>query len=168
MNKRLLIMRHAKSSWATEGLADFDRPLNPRGKRDAPRMARWIAQQGNQPELIACSTAARAMETAKLFIENCDGMRPEQCVEVDDFYHAMPHVYLDYLAKIDDQDLNCIMVLGHNPGLAHLVYQLSGRPETMPTAAIAVLDFQMERWSEIEDAPRLKSIHVARPKEMDQ
>ena len=94
--KQLLIMRHAKSSWADRSMRDFDRPLNGRGKRAAPRMASWLEENGAVPELIISSAANRAQSTAKLLTEN---FQEEVRVEiVEEFYLASPIVYLEMLA----------------------------------------------------------------------
>ncbi len=71
MTKQLLLMRHAKSSWANGGLTDFERPLNKRGLRVAPQVAQFVKQQGLVPDLVVSSTAMRAKTTAQIFVENC-------------------------------------------------------------------------------------------------
>lgn len=166
MTKRLLIMRHAKSSWELGYSSDHQRPLNARGKRDAPRMAQYLIQQDSVPEFIFCSTATRAADTAELLIENFQSFDAENCLFCDDLYHASPRSYLDRLISLDDRPLDRAMVVGHNPGLEQLVHLLSGRAEAMPTAAIACFEFDIDRWDEIFEGQR-KLVAVWRPKELD-
>ncbi len=166
MTKTLLIMRHAKSSWAEAGVRDFDRPLNERGLRDAPRMGQLARRRGYVPDLIFSSTAKRAATTAELFIELCAGVTEAQHNRLDDLYHASPVVYLDVLAGIEDPDVNIAMVIGHNPGLEALVHQISGQYQLMPTAAIAVMQWQINDWKDILDFTAAKLIHLWRPKEV--
>jgi phosphohistidine phosphatase len=166
MTKTLLIMRHAKSSWAEAGVRNFDRPLNERGLRDALRMGQFASDQGRVPDLIFSSTARRAATTAGLFIENCAGVSEMQLNRLDVLYHASPSVYLEVFARIENPEVTTAMIIGHNPGLESLVYQISGRLEPMPTAAIAVLTWEIDEWREILDFPAAKLINVWRPKEV--
>ena len=107
--KTLLILRHAKSSWRDESLVDHDRPLNERGKRDAPRMGRLMRAQDLEPDAVICSTAKRARKTADKAIK-ASGY--ETCVELrDELYHAPPNVYIDVLRGQVDQR-QCVMVVG--------------------------------------------------------
>ena len=84
--KTLLLMRHAKSSWDDPDVADHDRPLNKRGKKDAPRMGQWLAEQGLTPEVIVTSTAKRARKTAELVAESCGCQR--EPIVLPELYHA--------------------------------------------------------------------------------
>lgn len=166
MTKRLLIMRHAKSSWELGYNSDHQRPLNERGKRDAPRMAQFLVQQNCIPELIFCSTARRAVETAQLLIKGLGQFDSENWLLCDDLYHAPPRCYLDRLASLNNRPLDCVMVVGHNPGLEQLVAQLSGRFEAMPTAAIAHFEFDIDHWDDIIGEPG-RIVDFWRPKEID-
>ena len=166
--KQLLIMRHAKSSWSDGSATDHQRTLNQRGLRDAPRMGEFIAAQGLTPDWIAASTATRAQTTAELLAEHCGDSRQPEIDLVDDFYHAAPDVYLDYLAKLaprGNPEFKTVMVVGHNPGLEKLVYRLAGRYETMPTAAIAQFQFELNNWGDIRKSESVL-INVWRPKEI--
>lgn len=166
MSKQLLIMRHAKSSWADPGMTDHQRPLNQRGQRAAPQMANWLAEHDCVPDLILSSTAVRAVQTAKLVVSHCAGLHAEQIHYVDAFYHAPPKVYLENLAEIVEPNIQTVMVVGHNPGLEELVLKLSGEFEAMPTAAIAQLVFEIENWSEVLLRSEVKLLEVVRPKEL--
>jgi phosphohistidine phosphatase len=166
MTKQLLIMRHAKSSWAESGISDFDRPLNNRGLRNAPAMGQFVCDQGYVPEAVFSSTAKRASTTADLFIEYCDGVSESQLQKLDAFYHAAPDIYLETLVRIQDTEVKTAMVIGHNPGLEALVYQLGGRFEPIPTAAIAVIVWEIDDWADILDFSVATLQAVWRPKEV--
>ena len=145
--KTLLILRHAKSSWKDASLADHDRPLNKRGKRDAPRMGKLLREQNLVPDRIISSTAKRARNTATAVAKAC---HCEDRVELtQEFYHAGPGAYLDVLQNVPD-DNQRVMVVGHNPGMEGLVAHLTGRMETMPTAALARVALSIEKWTELD------------------
>lgn len=152
MTKQLLVMRHAKSSWNDANLSDFQRPLNDRGLRDAPLMAEFVSHHNCVPELIASSTAVRARQTAELFVRHLQASVPVKLVLVDDFYHAPPRTYLQYLAELTDASPDSVMVVGHNPGLEELVSRLSGTSVHFSTAAIASFTLEIEHWNEISPA----------------
>jgi phosphohistidine phosphatase len=163
----LLLMRHAKSSWDDSQLSDHDRPLNARGLRSAPRMGRLLREQGLVPQLIVTSTARRAMDTAHAIVTavGYDGR-----IEVTRrLYLAEPEVYLEVLSELEPRH-GRVLVIGHNPGIAQLVEQLTGVAEEMPTAAIAQVELDVADVSEIavrspEPTGRLRA--VFRPKELD-
>ena len=99
--KQLLLMRHAKSSWSEGGMPDFERPLNKRGKRVAPKMARFLADQQCTPALIISSPAARAAATAKFLSESIDGTEPIPTRYEPRFYHAPAREYRNAIATAD-------------------------------------------------------------------
>ena len=144
--KKLLILRHAKSSWKEPSLSDFQRPLNKRGTEAAPRMGEWIAQNNLVPDTILCSTAVRAQETMALAIEG--GHLDSACISTEELYLAPPQAYLENLAQLSEAQ-NSAMVIGHNPGIEELVYQLCGEYRVMPTCALAVIDLQIAQWDEL-------------------
>ena len=144
--KTLLILRHAKSSWNNLDLADYDRPLNKRGKQDAPRMGEFLRQQSLIPDLIISSPAKRAKKTAKLFAKAV-GYKGGISLETT-FYHARPETYIMILQNIS-YDYKRVMVIGHNPGLEALVAILTGCMEPMPTTAIAHVSLPIDRWNQL-------------------
>ena len=157
----LLIIRHAKSSWANDALSDYDRPLNGRGQRDAPRMGRWLVQQSLVPDLIVSSTAKRAWETTQL-ISSASGCTT---IEWDDnLYHASAGTCVE---RLNEVPTNCkrVAVIAHNPGLEHLVGLLSGEMEFMPTAATAHLLVDVA-WPKLCLDTRCPLEQVWRPKEL--
>ena len=165
MTKELLVMRHAKSSWKEDSLPDHERPLNKRGRNDAPLMAGLLVEQDLQPDLILSSSAVRARDTAELVARSLN--HPEPGVEiVDDFYLATPDVYVEFLQRLSD-DFFRPMVVGHNPGLEQLVNGLSNSWQTMPTAAVAHFVLEIVSWSDLDaDSTPARLCHVFRPKEL--
>jgi phosphohistidine phosphatase len=147
--KTLLVLRHAKSSWDHAELTDHDRPLNRRGNRAAPRMGRLLVEQGLVPDLILSSTAERARTTAELVADEC--APPPPIDYLPSLYGADPLTYLEAAGDAGD-DLERVMVVGHNPGIESLVSLLTGSYERMPTAALACIELQIESWENAVDA----------------
>jgi phosphohistidine phosphatase len=159
----LLALRHAKSSWSDPSLADHDRPLKKRGKRDAPRMGRLAAEKGLLPDTILSSSARRAVDTARRFADAAgyDG----DVVVTEALYHAEPEDYLEALRAVGDP-AHTVMVVGHNPGLEMLVEDVTGTWERMPTAALAHVDLPIDTWSELGGSVRGTMVALWRPKEI--
>jgi phosphohistidine phosphatase len=143
--KSLLLLRHAKSSWAEPGISDFDRPLNERGKRTAPRVGEILVERGLRPDLVLSSPAKRARKTARKVLEASGLDVPLQLV--DALYLAPPPTYSAELQSLSDL-VHQVLVVGHNPGLEELLGALTGRPQHMPTAALANVELPIESWSE--------------------
>jgi len=161
--KTLLILRHAKSSWSDPALADHDRPLNKRGKKDAPRIGALLRREDLVPELIISSTARRARATAEIVAEHsgCEGqIRLER-----DLYASGPEAYLQVLAALPDE-YRRVMVVGHNPGLEELLEALTGDYERLPTAALAQVRLPIKRWRELAEETSGELVHVWIPKEL--
>ncbi|MBK7579798.1 MAG: histidine phosphatase family protein [Myxococcales bacterium] len=161
--KTLLLMRHAKSSWAEDGVADHDRPLNARGEKNAGEMAALLGAEGLQPGLILSSTAERARATALAVAEGF-GWKPELRL-LHALYLAEPDRILSEIACVAP-DVGCLLVVGHNPGMEELVSDLSLMRQAMPTAAIARFAFGVDAWSEAA-SERGELVHVWRPRELD-
>lgn len=165
-NKQLLIMRHAKSSWTETGKTDFERKLNKRGRRVAPLMADFLAEQGLLPDRIISSSAKRACLTTELFAERA-GIDSAKIDLVKYLYLAPAEEYLELLERFDEPAVDRLMVVGHNPGLEELVYRLGNLHESMPTAAIAVVDLGSDQWIDIRPPFRdARVTAVLRPKEL--
>ena len=145
--KRLLIMRHAKSSWADTGIDDWMRPLNDRGRRDAPRAGEWLRERGLTPDLIVTSDAVRARATAEAVAQAC-GYGGE-AIKEPSLYHATPENVIEVVARASDT-ARSLLIVGHNPGFEDLVSRLSGESHTMPTAALFVFDVPIKSWSEMD------------------
>jgi phosphohistidine phosphatase len=161
--KTLLILRHAKSSWGNARLSDHDRPLNERGKADAPRMGKLLRQENLVPDLIISSSAERALATAEAVALAC-GYEAE--IEVTrQLYHAYPDAYRQVLQRHGGQH-KCVMVVGHNPGMEEFVEALTGHSEIMSTAALAQVQLNIASWGELTEETPGKLVNLWRPKEL--
>lgn len=157
-------MRHAKSDWSDSSLSDFDRPLNKRGKKTAPFMGQVISERNKTPDLIISSPANRAKTTAKTVAENCDYKGEIQFER--DFYFGYVDEIIEIVKKAD-QKHDVIMVVGHNPTLESLVSVLTddNTYESMPTAALASINFNIDDWSKLrKDSGKLEWLLI--PKEL--
>ncbi|GEM_PF-24876 len=161
--KTLLVMRHAKSSWEDADISDHDRPLNKRGKKDAPMMGKLLKKQGILPDLIISSTAKRARDTVELFSEEC-GYHADVIWD-ESLYAAEPVAYIDALRHAPDE-AGTVMVVGHNPGLEELVAMLTDEWARLPTAAMVEVSLDIPAWSELGYEPVGKLLNVWRPKEL--
>ena len=144
--KRLMILRHAKSSWADTSLDDWQRPLNDRGHRDAPRVGEWLRQQSLVPDLIVSSDAVRARTTAETAARAAGYSR--DIVLEPSLYGASTSEILGVVNELPEQTRSAMLV-GHNPGLESVVRALTGEYCDMPTAALFVLDLDVDRWSDV-------------------
>lgn len=148
--KILVLVRHAKSSWEHSGLADYQRPLNLRGERDAPRMGQRLVKRNINLELIISSTAVRALTTAQTIAKKLN-YALENIILDESIYGADPRELIDMLRVVDNR-YNCIMLVGHNPGITELVYQLSGEDlGNVPTCGIATLSFDIQEWGGVKE-----------------
>jgi phosphohistidine phosphatase len=137
MLTHLLLMRHAKSSWADPDMRDHDRPLNDRGQRAATAVGQALTARGYAPELIWASDSKRTRETAMRLIRAIPGA---QTIEYfSDFYHASPQMVLNTAYQQGEPGVDRLMWLGHNPGWAELHAQFTGRHDDYPTGACTVL-----------------------------
>jgi phosphohistidine phosphatase len=161
--KTLLILRHAKSSWDNSRLADHDRPLNSRGKEDAPRIGRLLEREGLVPDLIISSSAERALRTAELAAISA-GYEAEIQV-TRQYYHAGPEDYIEVLNEVADSH-HRVMIVGHNPGMEELVEQLAGHYQKMPTAAMAQIELPINGWGELDEETNGRLMNLWRPKEL--
>ena len=146
--KRLLVLRHAKSSWSDATLDDWQRPLNDRGRRDAPRVGAWLRDRSLVPDLIVTSDAVRARETAAA-VATAAGYTREIVVEPS-LYHATPADAIAVLKSIGNQTARTVLIVGHNPGLENLVSRLSGEHHHLVTATVVELAVPIDRWSELD------------------
>jgi phosphohistidine phosphatase len=145
--KTLLLMRHAKSSWKDTELKDFDRPLTKKGKKCVLKMGRLIADEELVPDRIFCSPAVRALQTSEGFVE-ASGFKG-QVEYTDGYYMAEPNAYVEPLKTLPD-DVQRVMLIGHNPGLEALLQMLTARVESLSTGAIAYLVLPIKHWEELD------------------
>ncbi len=161
--KTVLILRHAKSSWREAGLADHERPLNKRGKRDAPRMGRLLREEDLVPDLIISSSAVRARKTAQLVIE-ASGYDGELRL-ARELYAAEPEAYLEVL-QILPETVTSVMVVGHNPGLEELLELLSGDWQRLPTAALAQVALELDAWQDLSEETQGNLVNLWLPRQL--
>jgi len=142
--KSLILLRHAKSSWSEEGQDDYERPLNARGKRDAPSAGQILAREG-LPDFIVSSSARRANATARRVIQ-ASGYRADLLL-TPRLYLAPPSAYFALMQSLCWEPPSLLMV-GHNPGIEELVRILTGKPVPMPTAALVRLELPILAWKD--------------------
>ncbi|MDQ2095732.1 SixA phosphatase family protein [Rhodalgimonas zhirmunskyi] len=152
MTLRLILMRHAKSSWDNPLQSDHDRPLNPRGQASARALGDWLAGKGLIPDLVLCSTATRTRETLAL-LNLPKGIETRF---LQHLYHAPARRMLDLLRREagGDAPAPCVLMVAHNPGCAEFAEHLVSRPPAhprfpdYPTAATLVADLPAQTWDE--------------------
>lgn len=152
MKRTLVLIRHAKSSWSNPGEADFERPLNDRGERDAPRMGARLKELKIKPDLIVCSPAKRAKQTAKRIADAVDYQK-EKILYEESLYHATPEVMEEVIRAVG-QEHGTVYLVGHNPGLTELANRLTDtfRTDNMPTCAVVGVQMEAETWSEYQNS----------------
>ena len=146
MTRRLILMRHAKSSWNHPGMMDHDRPLNDRGRRSAKAMGKWLRDIGATPDQILSSTAERTRETC-----DCLGFATEAAF-TRKLYHAGPY---DMLSVLRGATGGSVLMIGHNPGIAWFAEMLLSQPPNhtrfadYPTCATLVAEFAIDQWPDL-------------------
>ena len=146
--KTVFLVRHAKSCWDDPSLADFDRPLNARGKRDAPFMGNILRKRGVLPDLIVSSPAKRAKKTATK-IAKVLGYPKKEIAFKKQVYDADEQDLLSIIQKTSTE-YNSIMLFGHNPEFTWLANELAGTDiDNIPTAGVVCIDFEVDRWAEV-------------------
>lgn len=157
--KRLILIRHAKSSWANPLQSDFDRPLNDRGLHDAPMMGARLKKAGVRTDLIIASTAKRAAQTA-IGVAKKIGYPEEKILWREDLYHCIPSVFEEVISEVDNA-VQTLLVVAHNPGISEFAAALDNTRSVhhMATCAIAGFDFGSDHWSEVRSAPKTLFIY---------
>ena len=146
--KKILFIRHAKSDWSFADLADIDRPLNKRGKKDAPEMGRRLCDRKEKPECIFRSPSMRTTQTIELLSDTASWQDVE-IKEEDWLYMASRKDFLVGIEKIKNE-IDFVCLCAHNPGTTDIVNYLSGENiYNMPTCAIAIIEFNTDYWAEV-------------------
>jgi phosphohistidine phosphatase len=169
--KTVYLLRHAKSSWDDPNLDDFERPLAPRGRKAAPRMGRYLSEEELIPKIVLCSGARRARETWELVQGAMEAEIPVRFLP--EIYHGSSGTLKDLVHHLPEE-LDSVLLIGHNPTFQHLALSLAGSGDQgslsqlqrkYPTGALAVLVFQGEKWSVVrEGAGHLR--RFVRPKSL--
>src|SRR5688572_17294299 len=161
---RLLILRHAKSSWADAFADDWERPLTDRGQRDATRVGQHLRRLRLVPDLIITSDAVRAHTTA---LTVADASRyAGKIVLSPSLYHASPAAAIEVLKAVEDPVARAIMIVAHNPGLEDLVTQLTGEHVELPTAALVNVELPVREWSDLHLPAGARMIDLWRPADL--
>lgn len=148
--KSLYLCRHAKSDWSQQGQRDFDRALNRRGHRDAPRMGSWLKEKGVVPDLLLSSPAERAWQTAVYYAEAL-GLETDRIIPESELYEASPRIVLRIIHQLP-VSANVVFLFGHNPTFSHVAEYLSGSViGNIPTCGIVRLDFSIDQWSAVAE-----------------
>ena len=144
--KTLTLVRHAKSSWKDSSLADRDRPLNKRGERDAPVMARRIAAAGIRPSLIISSPAVRAWKTAKAVAAEIG--YPLEFLQRESGLYLASLRDIQEVIVAQDEKFNSLMLVGHNPGLTSFAnFLVPGLTDNVPTAGVVSVNINQDDWN---------------------
>jgi phosphohistidine phosphatase len=148
--KLLYVIRHAKSSWDDIDLNDFDRPLNERGKRDAPRMAKRLKEKEIVPDLMLSSPAKRALSTAKRMAAALD--YPKEKIKTDKtLYHADEETIYSVIHGVKNKH-DVLFVFGHNPGLTDFVNSMSNESpiDNVPTCGVVAFSIEINDWAALK------------------
>lgn len=151
--KTLILVRHAKSDWTHEGLGDTERPLNERGKKDAPEMAKRLRKKGLKIDAFISSPAKRALRTARFFAEEFDVKKDDIRIEKR-LYGAMPSQFEEVIASLKDKE-ETVILFSHNPGITEYVNTICDvRTDNMPTCAIFAVQADIDSWQDFVKAEK--------------
>ena len=151
--KQLILIRHAKSDWNNAELADIDRPLNERGKRDAPAMAHRLLDKKIKIDAFIASPAKRAAKTAKIFAGEF-GKKKEKVVLEDRLYLAEPSAFFEVIAGVDD-DRDCVALFSHSNGITDFANLLTDRRvDNIPTSGIFAVKVDCDSWKDFQQAKK--------------
>lgn len=151
--KTLILVRHAKSDWSDPSLSDFDRPLNERGKRDAPVMAKRLLEKGITIDRIISSPAKRAARTAKHFAD-AFGYKKGKIEFVEDLYLADTSTFFSVIENVNDK-YDCVALFSHNFGITDFANMLTNtRIDNIPTSGVFAISIDTKKWSSFKTAPK--------------
>jgi len=148
--KILYLVRHAKSSWKYSGLDDFERPLNKRGRKNAPLMGGVLKKRGVLPDLILSSPANRAATTGRIIAAEID-YPLEDIIYIESIYGAGERGMIGMIKEMDDE-INKLMLVGHNPGMTNLANTVGNDPvSNIPTSGVYCVHLEISSWEMIRD-----------------
>lgn len=169
--RKVILLRHGKSSWQNAGLDDHDRPLNPRGRAAAPAIGEWLVHRRHVPDTVLCSSSLRTQQTVEGLCRAMPDL-PQPVIE-EELYHASPDAMRDRLRRLP-ATCRTVLLVGHQPGIGTLTRLLADGTETrrcqrayehFPTAAAAVLELALDDWRGLKyEATRF--IDFAKPREL--
>lgn len=152
--KTLLVVRHAKSSWEIGSMNDFERPLNDRGKKDAPMMAKRLIEKNIYIDAFVSSPAKRAKKTAELFCNNY-GKNDDFVIFMSMLYHATLDVFYEVINQLDD-NFSTVAIFSHNPGITDFANTLidSVHLDNMPTCSIFAIQIHCDKWKDFNKSKK--------------
>lgn len=152
--RSVLFIRHAKSSWDNAAQHDFERPLNERGKKDAPEMARRLLEKNVSLDLLITSPAKRARKTSDIFAA-AYGLPSDKVIQKAELYLPSPDVFFDVIEQLPDHARH-VALFSHNPGITHFVNQLTNeiRIDNVPTCGVFAIQTDISSWLKFRHAPR--------------
>jgi phosphohistidine phosphatase len=152
--KQLLLIRHAKSSWDDPLQNDIDRPLNKRGKKDAPAMAERLLDKKIKIDAFISSPAERAFDTCIYFAKTYD-VRKKEIIQVDELYNAQVESFYKVISEVNN-GFDAIALFSHNPGITEFANQLTDvHVDDMPTCSVFGLKANIENWKEFKEGEKL-------------
>lgn len=160
---RLILMRHAKSSWTSEAATDHARPLNERGRDDAPRIAQRLVELGWAPDHVVSSDSARTQETWARMADTLPA--PAEVEFTRRLYHAGIDAFLSVVRDVPDE-VGCLLALGHNPGWEEVVEWLCGDPLRLTTANAVLLRHDATDWPGSLSPDGWTFVDILRPREL--
>lgn len=163
MQRRLIVMRHAKSAWNSAARTDHERPLNGRGRRDAPRVGAALVELGWVPDLVLSSDSQRTRETFSGLRESFPG--EVKATFLPSFYHGGLRATREEVPRVD-AGVGCLLLLGHNPDWDDLVRELTGKEVVMKTATAALLTKELPGWEAAFDSGNWTLEQVIYPREL--
>ena len=146
--KTLLLLRHAKSSWEYPELQDWERPLNKRGRKDAPKMGKWLKKNFNKPDLVLTSHSVRTLATISKAGKEL-GLKGKDYLPEPRLYHASPSTLWDIIRSFPDHE-NTAIVVGHNPGLTEFANEIcpDNSVDNIPTCGAYAVKFRCSEWKD--------------------
>jgi len=161
--KTLILMRHAKSSWKDQKMKDKDRPLTKRGMKDAAQIGTVLDKNELIPQLVLSSSVKRARQTAELVLEACH--YPGEVIYMDNLFLAEADVILDALRLLPN-DVERVLVIGHNPGLECALQILTRQIVALPAAAAANISLMIDSWKSLGVGNSAELIQLWKPKDI--
>lgn len=148
--KKLYVIRHAKSSWDDPDLADIERPLNPRGQKDAPRMGKRLKERGVFPDFMISSPAVRALDTCRV-MAGILGFSGKNIKTDKRLYHASSEQIFNVVRETKDlrDREEVLLIFGHNPDLSDFASEVVAENIQLPTCAVAAIHLQVDSWKEL-------------------
>jgi phosphohistidine phosphatase len=151
--KQVLLIRHAKSSWDDPSLKDFDRPLNKRGNKEAPEMAKRLLDKKIKIDAFISSPAKRALATCKFFVKAYD-KKEKNIIERSELYEAGVENFYNVISEVGN-DFDIIAIFSHNPGITAFANDLTNvHVDDMPTCGIFAINVDIKKWKDFEEGEK--------------